>query len=143
MQISSIANDFDIQYLPIDIHRAIANRFDDLPNGLFLIKTDEGNYFYGKEYSFALFAAPFFLLFGNQGILLFNALMFWSMIFFGYLYLSKRGNPRIISFFTSLLFFVLSTAFVYIFWIHAEIYNMFLITAGIFFLYPVLRRSKK
>jgi len=133
MQITSIANDFDIQYQPIDIRRAITNRFDDLPFGLFLIKTDEGNYFYGKEFSYAFFAAPFFLLFGNNGILLFNAVMFWSMIFIGYLYLSKKGNSRIISLVTATVFFSLSTAFVYIFWIHAEIYNMFLITLGIFF----------
>jgi hypothetical protein len=133
MQISSITEDHDIQYQPIDIQRALLNRFDDLPAGLFLIKTDDGNYFYGKEFSYALFASPFFALLGNHGILFFNALMFWLMILMGFFYLRKKGNSPILSFFISLIFFILSTAFVYIIWIHAEIYNMFLITGGIFF----------
>lgn len=133
MQISSITEDHDIQYQPVDIQRALRNRFDNLPAGLFLIKTDNGNYFYGKEFSYALFASPFFALLGNHGILFFNALMFWLMIFMGFFYLRKKGNSSILSFFTSVLFFLLSTAFVYLFWITPEIYNMFLITGGIFF----------
>jgi dolichyl-phosphate-mannose--protein O-mannosyl transferase len=133
LQISSIAEDFDIQYQPVDIQRALSNKFDDLPKGLILIKTDEGSYYYGKEFSYALFASPFFILLSNHGILFFNALMFFLMILMGFFYLRKKGNSPILSFFTSLVFFLLSTAFVYIFWIHVEIYNMFLITAGIFF----------
>ena len=133
LQISSIVNDHDIQYQPIDIQRALLNKFDDLPTGLLLIKTDDGNYFYGKEFSYALLASPFFALLGNHGILFFNALMFWLMILIGFFYLSKKGNSQILSFFTSLIFFILSTALVYLFWIHVEIYNMFLITIGIYF----------
>lgn len=133
LQVLSITEDFDIQYQAIDIQRAISHKFDDLPSGLLLIKTAEGNYYYGKEFSYALFAAPAFLIEGNHGILIFNALMFWSMIFIGFLYLSKKGNSPILSLFVSLIFFILSTSFVYIFWIHVEVYNMFLITLGIFF----------
>lgn len=132
MQISSISEDFDIEYSPEDIQRALDNRFDDLPAGLFLIKTDSGHYYYGKEYSYALFAAPFYSFFGDQGILLFNVVLFWLMIFLGYLYL-RRTNTDLVALGTSAAFFFISTAFVYIFWVHVEIYNMFLITAGIFF----------
>jgi hypothetical protein len=131
MQIQSIAEDFDIQYQSVDINRVIESKFGDLPAGLFLIKSDNGNYFYGKEFSYALFAAPFYKLFGNNGILLFNALMFYLMILIGYLYL-KREHKDTIALCVSILFFFLSTAFVYIFWIHAEIYNMFLILVGLF-----------
>lgn len=134
MQISSISNDFDIVYGPEDIHRALNNKFDDLPAGLILIKTNEGQYYYGKEFSFALFTVPFFLLLNNHGILLLNALMFWSMILMGYLFLIRNGNSPILSFFTSATFFILSTAFIYVFWVHVEIYNMFLITVAIFLL---------
>lgn len=132
MQISSIAEDFDIQYLPEDIHRAIENRFDDLPAGLFLTKTEDGRYYYSKEFSYAFFAAPFYKIMGNKGILIFNAVLFWLMILMGYLFLKKK-NSDIIALLTSTAFFSLSAAFVYIFWIHAEIYNMFLITASLFF----------
>jgi len=133
MQIQSIAEDHDIQYLPNDIDRAIETRFDDLPAGLFLIKTEDGKYFYGKEYSYALFASPFYKLFGNNGILLFNALMFYVMILMGYIYL-RENNGDLKALCVSIVFFLMSTAFVYIFWIHAEIYNMFLIMS-VFFLW--------
>ena len=132
MQISSIVEDHDIQYQPIDLQRALHNKFDDLPAGVFLIRTASGTYFFGKEFSYALFAAPFFALLGIQGILVFNALMFWTMILMGFLYLREKGNSDIIAFGTSLIFFTLSAAFVYIFWVHAEIYNMFLLTLGLF-----------
>lgn len=131
MQIQSIAEDHDIQYQPNDIERAIETKFDDLPRGLYLIKNKYGNYYYGKDYSYALFAAPFYKLFGNSGILLFNSLMFYAMILMGYLYLRKY-NDDLKALFVSVAFFVISTAFVYNFWIHPEIYNMFLITLGLF-----------
>lgn len=131
MQISSISEDFDIEYRSEDIQRTLDNRFGDLPAGLILMKTDEDRYFYSKEYSYALFAAPFYSFFGNQGIILFNMLLFWLMIFIGYLYL-RRTNADLIALGMSTAFFLISTTFVYTFWIHAEVYNMFLICAGIF-----------
>ncbi len=132
MQISSIVNDHDIQYQPIDLQRALQTKFDDLPAGLILIRTATGTYFYGKEFSYALFTAPFFALLGIQGILVFNALMFWSMILMGFWYLREKGNSDIVAFGTSFIFFTVSTAFVYIFWVHPEIYNMFLLTLALF-----------
>jgi hypothetical protein len=132
MQISSIVEDHDIQYQPIDLQRALHTSFDDLPAGVFLISTVSGTYFFAKEFSYAIFAAPFFALLGIQGILVFNALMFWLMILMGFLYLRKKGNTDIVAFGTSFIFFTLSTAFVYIFWVHPEIYTMFLLTLGLF-----------
>lgn len=131
MQTASIARDFDIQYLPVDLHRALEKPVDDIPAGLFLTKTEDGRYFYSKEFSYAASAAPFFRLLGNNGILVFNAVLFWAMILMGYLYLRKK-NENMVALITSVFFFTLSAAFLYIFWIHPEIYNMFLITAGLF-----------
>ncbi len=131
MQIQSISNDFDIQYQSKDIERALETQFDDFPSGLFLIKTEEGNYYYGKEFSYALFASPFYKILGKNGILFFNGLMFFMMILMGYLYL-RTENENKIALSVSVLYFTMSTAFVYIFWIHAEIYNMFLIMASLF-----------
>lgn len=132
MQISSIVEDKDIQYQQIDLQRALDTSFDDLPAGVFLIRTAAGTYYFGKEFSYALFAAPFFKFLGIQGILIFNALMFWSMILMGFLYLRTKGNSDIVALGTSSLFFIVSTAFVYIFWVHSEIYIMFLLTLGLF-----------
>jgi len=77
--------------------------------------------------------SPFFKFLGIQGILIFNALMFWSMILMGFLYLRTKGNSDIVALGTSSLFFIVSTAFVYIFWVHSEIYIMFLLTLGLFY----------
>ena len=75
MQIQSISNDLDIQYQSQDINRVVENKLDDIPAGMYLIKNEEGKYYYGKEFSYALFAAPFYKLLGNNGILFFNGLM--------------------------------------------------------------------
>jgi len=80
MQIQSISDDFDIQYSASDIQRVVQNRFDDLPAGLFLIKTQSGNYFYGKEFSYALINVPLYKILGDPGILVTNSLMFFLMI---------------------------------------------------------------
>ncbi|WP_300328857.1 hypothetical protein [Methanocalculus sp.] len=131
LQITSISEDHDIEYRAEDLQRALEKKIDDLPAGLFMIKTDEGRYFYGKEYSYALLAAPFYIIFDNSGILLLNALLLWLMILMGYLYL-KKNNSKLVALGISSSFFLISTAFVYLFWVHVEIYNMFLITAGLF-----------
>jgi len=60
MQISSIVEDKDIQYQQIDLQRALDTSFDDLPAGVFLIRTAAGTYYFGKEFSYALFAVPIF-----------------------------------------------------------------------------------
>ena len=57
MQIDSITHDFDIKYEKVDIERAFSNRFDDLPAGLYLIKNERGDFFYGKEFTYALAAS--------------------------------------------------------------------------------------
>lgn len=130
MEIQSISDDFNIQYEEKDIHRALDHGFDDLPSGLYLIKTANQKYFYGKEFSYPLFAASFYKIFGNNGLIFFNMLMFYLMILMAYLYL-RRTNSESIALGFSILFFMLSTAFVYTFWIHAEIYNMFLLMLGL------------
>ncbi len=138
MQIQSISNDFDIRYESKDINRAFDDHFD--PAGLFLIKTNNGEYYYGKEFTYALFSVPFYKLFGTNGVLLFNGLMFFLMILIGYLYLRNQNGDSIALGISSLYFF-LSAAFVYIFWIHAEIYNMFLVMSGMFFWIMYFRQN--
>jgi hypothetical protein len=132
MQIQSIAYDQDIVYSPDDIRRVMESedRFDNLPAGLFLIN-NAGTYIYGKEYVYPLFAAPFYLILGNSGIIFLNGLFFILMVLMGYLFL-KRENPAYSSLLISLSFFTLSVIVVYLFWIHTEIFNMFLLTGGIF-----------
>ncbi len=138
MQIQSISNDFDIRYESNDINRAFEDNF--IPAGMFLIKTDDGEYYYGKEFTFAMFAVPLYKLFGINGVLLLNGLMFFAMILIGYLYLRNQNEDKI-ALTISVLYFFLSAAFVYIFWLHAEIYNMFLLMSGMFLWITYFRRN--
>jgi hypothetical protein len=131
MQIQSIANDLDVEYQPVDIQRVMEHRLDDVPDGMNMIKTPDGRYYYGKDYSYALFASPWFKLFSNNGILIFNGLMFFGMILWGYLHLRKK-NDDISAAAIAALFFFFSIAFIYVFWVHTEVYNMFLIMLGTF-----------
>jgi hypothetical protein len=130
MQVLSIAYDHDIQYTQTDLQRIIANPLDDVPSGMYLIKNAAGQYFYGKDYSYSLFAAPFFLLEGNNGILLFNALLLFCMILMGYLFLRKKNGLLAPVF--AVIFFVLSTTFVYMYWMNPDLYDAFLIMLGLF-----------
>jgi hypothetical protein len=132
MQVLSIANDNDIQYTHTDIQRILAENIKNMPGGLFLIKAADGDYFYGKDYTYAFFASIFYIIFGKNGILLFNALMFYLMITAGYYFLRKY-NSELVSFIVSTAFFTLSLSLVFMFWIHADVYNMFLIMMGVFF----------
>ena len=119
MMIDSITNDKDIKYESKDIQRAFEKQFDDLPAGLLLVKDNIGNFYYAKEYTYSLIASLFYWLLGNNGILVFNSILFFIMIMLGYFYL-KFNNSEMVSFFTSFCYFIISTAFIYIFWIHAE-----------------------
>src|SRR5271157_73380 len=130
MQVLSIVYDHDIQYTQADAQYIIMHPLGDVPAGMFLIKTIDGRYFYGKDYSFSLFASFFYVLIGNNGILLFNAILFFCMILMGYFYLRKYNG--ILSVIYSLLFFGLSALFVYMLWMNPDLYDAFLIMLGLF-----------
>lgn len=141
MQIDSIAHDLDIKYELKDIERVLGAGFDDAPAGLHLVKNSESELYYGKEFTYSFFASPFYWFLGVNGILVFNAIMFFLMVVMGYFYL-RFYNPRTVSFLVASLFFLLSTSYVYVYWIHAEIYNLFLITAGFFFWFIYIRSAE-
>jgi hypothetical protein len=138
MQVLSIVNDHDIEYTAQDLQRLAMYPLEDAPAGMYLIKTPGGQYFYGKEFSYALFASPFFILLGKNGMLTFNALMLLGMVAMGYLYLRKENG--ICSAGIALLFFVLSATFVYTFWATPDLYDAFLIMLG-FFLWALYNKD--
>jgi hypothetical protein len=112
MEIDSIVHDLNIKYEEKDIERAISNRFDDLPAGLILVKNGKGDLFYGKEFTYPLTASPFFLMLGRNGIIFFNSIMFFVMIYLGYRYL-RLTNSNVVALIVAGLFFLLSTAYIY------------------------------
>lgn len=131
MMIDSITYDGDIKYEHKDIQRAFEKQFDDLPAGLYLVKDNIGNLYYAKEYTYSLIASLFFWLIGNNGILVFNSILLFIMILMGYFYL-RLNNSNDISFFISVFYFIFSTAFIYLFWVHADLYINFLVMLAFF-----------
>lgn len=130
MQIHSIARDHDIQYEPQDIQWYLNNTLGTARSVLFLIKADDGRYFYGKDFTYSLFAAPFYLVFGNNGILLFNALLFYAMVLMGYFFLKKKVGQKGAVY--SAVYFLVSILFTYVFALRTDVYNPFLLMLGVF-----------
>jgi len=137
--IQSLAHDGDLEYNRRDIQR-IRRHFYTGPLGLFLKKGPDGRLFYAKSFAYPLAAAPFFRLFGQSGLLLFNGLMILLCLWMGFLLL-RRHHDELHSFKFSLVFVLASVVPVYIWWITADLFNFFVVFAGLFcFFYP-FRRS--
>ncbi len=128
----SLAEDGDLVADSDDIRRA----FDHYPYlpvaNLILMSPDrwETTYF-GKPYIYSFFATPFAALFGSNGFKSFNMLMLVAMVWMGTSYLRKYNSDGVAALYST-LFFVLSPAFAYVFWIHPEIFNMFSIAACLY-----------
>jgi len=137
--IQSLAFDYDLEYSKKDINR-IREYFPGGPMGLFLKKTKDGKIFFAKSYVYPLFAAPFFRVFDVNGILLFNGLMIFFSLLMGFLLLRQFHSER-----KSLIFsagFILATVIpIYIWWITADLFNFFVMFAGLFFFFYPFKRK--
>ncbi len=131
--IQSLAFDYDLEYKRKDINR-IREYFPGGPMGLFLKKTKDGKIFFAKSYIYPLFVAPFFRVFGLNGILLFNGLLVFFAVFMGYKLLNSYHSEV-----NSLIFssgFVLATVLpIYIWWMTADLFNFFVLFAALFFFF--------
>ncbi len=131
--IQSLAYDYDLEYTRQDIIR-IKEEFRVGPLGLFLKKGADGKIYFSKSYAYPLCAAPFYRLFGTHGLLLFNGLMLFLSLLMGYRMLMQY-HPQKNSFAFALVF-VLATAIpVYIWWIQADLFNFFVMFAGLYFFF--------
>lgn len=129
----SIACDYDIKYTRDDIIR-IREKFPDGPQGLFLKKGTDGDIYYAKSYAYPLFAAPFYRLFGLNGIFFLNGLMLFFALYMGYLLL-KQYHDEWKSFIFSCIFIFSTVTPVYLSWITADLFNFFTLFAGLFFFF--------
>lgn len=138
--IQSLAHDGDLEYTRQDIQR-IRRHFYTGPLGLFLKKAENGRLYFAKSFAYPLAAAPFFRLFGQNGLLLFNGLMILSCLWMGYLLLRKHHEESS-SLRFSLVFVLASVVPVYIWWVTADLFNFFVVFAGLFFFfYPFQRKG--
>lgn len=138
--LQSLAFDGDLEYSRADIVR-IRESFFAGPMGLFLKKAPDGRLVYAKSFMYPLAAAPFFRLFGDHGLLLFNGLMIWAVLLMGYLLLRQHHDPHR-SFLFTLVYLFASVTFVYVWWITADLFNFFVNFAALFFFFYAFRRPR-
>ncbi len=133
MMARSLVSDGDLLYERRDIER-LFDEFPYLPARNVILMTDDGwrTIYFGKPYVYSLFAAPFAGLFGSNGMVAFNMLLLMAMVAMGASYL-RHFNPDGLAVAYSAGFFLLSSAFAYVFWIHPEVFNMASVAAALYF----------
>lgn len=128
----SIARDHDLRVEVRDIDRL----FEEFPFGptrnLILTSDDDWHtVHFGKPIAYSLAAAPFAALWGANGMVFFNMALFVAMLWMAVLYL-RRYNDDGIATLTAAGFFLMSTAFAYVFWLQPEVFNMACIALCLF-----------
>ena len=149
----SLAEDLDMTYRREDLAR-VWHEFPSGPLGVFLKKgrrdphlvlngafpfvrlvsapdTDGTRLYYGKSYIYPLFAAPFVMVWGTNGFLVFHALLLALAVFAAYLFLNARGGA-VASALISTAYVLASVASGYFVWMTPELFNFTVVTLGVF-----------
>ena len=129
----SLVRDGDLLCRTEDVRR-LFDAFPHLPvENLILMSVDGWNtVYFGKPIIYSVLAAPFAAVFEGRGIVFFNMILFVAMIWMGFFYL-RRVAPEPLAAFFACSFFLVSLAFVYVFWIHPEVLSMFSVMACLYF----------
>ena len=143
----SLARDGDLQYEARDVFRT-RREFPTGPQGIFLKRASGGfeltgefpflarvppadpRIYFAKAFAYPVAAAPFVLLFGTRGLLLANAAFLAGTLALAYAELLRRMKAPRAAVVTLVLFLGTVTP-VYLFWPQPEVFNVFLITAGL------------
>ena len=128
----SLARDGDLRCDLGDLRR-LFDEFPYQPVENLILATDDGwhTIYFGKPYLYSLFAAPAAGLFGASGVVAFNFALMAGMIWLGTRYL-KRYNTDAVALLFAAGFFLLSGGFIYVFWLHPEVFNMAAVTASLY-----------
>ena len=128
----SLAHDLDLRVETWDVDRLFAE-FPYLPVRNLVVMSDDGwnTVYFGKPLLYPLFAAPFALIFGANGLVFFNMALLLGMVWLGAIYL-RRFNSDSLAVLFSCGFFFLSAGFAYVFWIQTEIFSMAAVTGSCF-----------
>ncbi len=129
----SLAFDRDLRCDQHDIDRAF-DHYQYFPVDNLILMSPDGwdTVYFGKPYIYSFLAAPLAAIAGPRGFVVFNMLLYATMIWMGAIYLRRFNSDARAALYSS-LFFLLSAAFTYNFWIHPEVLNMFAIAACLFF----------
>ena len=137
----SLARDGDLQFSPGEAER-LFDEFPFLTVKNLILMTEDGwrTVYYGKPYIYSLFAAPFAGAFGANGMVAFNMLLLMAMVWMGASYL-RRYNPDALAVAYSAGFFLLSSTFAYVFWMHPELFNMACVTGSLYLAFTPADRA--
>jgi hypothetical protein len=132
---SSLAYDFDLVCEPKDIQRAVDD-YRRHPKGLYLTQKSppSGKWFFSKPWIYPAACAPWVRLFGYKGIPLFNALLCTALLGMIWVVLCDRLGAFAGTVLAGTCCF-LSITYVYVFWMHPEIWNATLIVFALYMLY--------
>jgi len=128
----SLVFDRDLDVDVGDIQR-LGVEFPYLATKNLILATDDGwrTAMFGKPYLVAAVAAPLTALFGANGFVATNMLLFLGSIWLGALYL-RQYNPDGLALLYSAGFFLASNIFTYVFWLHTEILCIASVTACLY-----------
>jgi len=119
----SLAFDGDLRYERRDLERIYAAGYGGGPTGMFLVRNpDDGNLYYAKAWIYSAVAAPFVLLFGDNGFFVLHALLLGAMLAAGFAY-ARRGNSDGIAGLYTVTFVLGSVVTLYFFWMTPEWFN--------------------
>ncbi|MDH3404802.1 MAG: hypothetical protein OEP45_14375, partial [Acidobacteriota bacterium] len=118
----SLARDGDLKLEVRDQRRAV-DEFPHLPAQNTILMTDDGwrTIYYGKPYLYSLAAAPLTHWFGADGMMAFNMLLLMAMVWMGTSYLRAYNGEGLSALFAC-GYFIVSSAFAYVFWLHPEVF---------------------
>lgn len=117
-------------------YQRLYDSYPHLPSENLILASDDGweTVYFGKPYLYPLLTAPLAAVWGANGMVAFNALLFVAMLWMGAIYLA-RFNPEPVAILFSLAFFFLSPTFAYVFWLQPELLNMAAVMAALFLVY--------
>lgn len=131
----SLIEDGDLRAEAPDYER-LNDTYPHLPAENLILMSDDRwqTVYFGKPYLYPLLTTPLAALWGANGMVALNALLFAAMLWMGAVYLA-RFNPEPVAILLSLAFFFLSPTFAYVFWLQPELLNMAAVMAALFLVF--------
>lgn len=131
----SLVRDGDLRSEKKDYGRLLES-YPYFPVENLILMSDDGwdTVYFGKPYLYSLLAAPLVGVFGANGLVAFNAILFMVLVWCGSRYL-EQFNPPALALLFSVVFFFLSPTWPYVFWLQPELLNMAAVGLGFFFLF--------
>jgi hypothetical protein len=142
LQALSIAYDFDLKFEDRDReHWKSLNWKETTPRGLFF-QSYRGGYAFAKPYGYSLFLAVFVYLFGNTGFVIGNVLIFGLINIFVFLTIRVLYG-KLESILLTISFTFFSYAYMYVFYIHSDLFLTLLSSIFVFLFTRLFIQSSK